>query len=167
MIDVIARSMPWKDAQLLSLWLWRCVNRTHTRGSELLARSSGRIAVAAVAYRAGPCLCDERQMIEHDLHAAKSRREYSLQFRLTLCEKAAWAKGGVCGGFKSASALPKSYDRSNRPAFGWLPAKQERLGVRPLATEFERAEIPVPLTTRHVRLGLDPETKLVEVRDAD
>src|SRR5262249_61700140 len=49
-----------------------------------LARSSGRSAVAAAAYRAGDCLVDERQGLEHDY----TRRSGVLHTQLVLPEGA-------------------------------------------------------------------------------
>ena len=49
-----------------------------------LARSSGRSAVAAAAYRSGDCLVDERQGLEHDY----TRRSGVLHTELVLPEGA-------------------------------------------------------------------------------
>jgi len=48
-----------------------------------------------------------------------------------------------------------------------LPSDQERFGVGSAAADLERAEILVPVTVGHFRTRLDPEAKLIEIRDAD
>ena len=54
-----------------------------------LARSSGRSAVAAAAYRAGDCLTDSRQGIQHDY----TRRSGVLHSELVLpVDAGAWTR---------------------------------------------------------------------------
>jgi hypothetical protein len=47
--------------------------------------------------------------------------------------------------------------RSEEGALRGLPAKQERLGIPPLAADLEGSEVFVPIAIRHFRFGLDPK----------
>lgn len=48
-----------------------------------------------------------------------------------------------------------------------LPSDQERFGVGSAAADLERAEILRPITVGNFRARLDPQAKLIEIRDAD
>lgn len=56
---------------------------------------------------------------------------------------------------------------SNRRALRRLSLNEEGLGIRPLTADLEGTEVLVPIAIRNVRSGLDPETKLVEIRYAN
>jgi hypothetical protein len=57
--------------------------------------------------------------------------------------------------------------RSQRNTIRSLAAKQERLGVRAVPADLERAEVPVPVAFWHDRIGFGPKSKLIEVFDTD
>ena len=52
-------------------------------------------------------------------------------------------------------------------ALGGLAAEQERLRKRSPAADLKRAEVLVPVSLGHLRPRLDPEAKLIKVREAD
>ena len=85
-----------------------------------LARSSGRSAVAAIAYRAGVCLRDERQGIEHDY----TRRHGVVHTELVLPEGAGeWSRAGL---WNAAEQVEKRKDA--RTAREWEVALPDELG---------------------------------------
>jgi len=96
-----------------------------------LARSSGRSAVAAAAYRAGACLCDDRQGIEHDY----TRRSGVLHSELVLPEGAgAWTRAEL---WNAAEKAEKRKD--GRTAREWevaLPTELTPDARRELAVRF-------------------------------
>ena len=98
-----------------------------------LARSSGRSAVAAAAYRSGDCLVDERQGIEHDY----TRRRGVIHAELVLPEGAgAWTRAEL---WNAAEKAEKRKDA--RTAREWEVALPEELGDeerRDLAVRFAR-----------------------------
>jgi hypothetical protein len=98
-----------------------------------LARSSGRSAVAAAAYRSGDCLVDERQGIEHDY----TRRRGVIHAELVLPEGAgAWTRAEL---WNAAEKAEKRKDA--RTAREWEVALPEELGYKErldLALRFAR-----------------------------
>lgn len=98
-----------------------------------LARSSGRSAVAAAAYRSGDCLVDERQGIEHDY----TRRRGVIHAELVLPEGAgAWTRAEL---WNAAEKAEKRKDA--RTAREWEVALPEELGDKDrqdLALRFAR-----------------------------
>ena len=96
-----------------------------------LARSSGRSAVAASAYRAGACLCDDRQGIEHDY----TRRSGVLHAELVLPEGAGvWTRAEL---WNAAEKAEKRKD--GRTAREWevaLPTELTADARRELAVRF-------------------------------
>jgi hypothetical protein len=87
-----------------------------------LARSSGRSAVAAAAYRSGDCLMDERQGIEHDY----TRRSGVLYNELVLPDGAgAWSRAEL---WNAAEKAEKRKDA--RTAREWEVALPEELSER-------------------------------------
>ena len=94
-----------------------------------LARSSGRSAVAAAAYRSGDCLVDERQGLEHDY----TRRSGVLHTELVLPEGAGqWSRAEL---WNAAEKAEKRKDA--RTAREWEVALPDELG------EAERRELAV------------------------
>jgi hypothetical protein len=94
-----------------------------------LARSSGRSAVAAAAYRSGDCLVDERQGLEHDY----TRRSGVLHTELVLPEGAGeWNRAEL---WNAAEKAEKRKDA--RTAREWELALPDELG------EAERRELAV------------------------
>jgi MobA/MobL family len=94
-----------------------------------LARSSGRSAVAAAAYRSGDCLVDERQGLEHDY----TRRSGVLHTELVLPEGAGeWSRAEL---WNAAEKAEKRKDA--RTAREWEVALPYELG------EAERRELAV------------------------
>ncbi|HEY6291041.1 MAG TPA: MobQ family relaxase [Terriglobia bacterium] len=94
-----------------------------------LARSSGRSAVAAAAYRSGDCLIDERQGLEHDY----TRRSGVLHTKLVLPEGAGqWTRAEL---WNAAEKAEKRKDA--RTAREWEVALPDELG------EDERRELAV------------------------
>lgn len=94
-----------------------------------LARSSGRSAVAAAAYRSGDCLVDERQGIEHDY----TRRSGILHTELVLPEGAGeWSRAEL---WNAAEKAEKRKDA--RTAREWEVALPGELG------DAERRELAV------------------------
>ncbi len=98
-----------------------------------LARSSGRSAVAAAAYRSGDCLVDERQGIEHDY----TRRRGVIHAELVLPEGAGtWTRAEL---WNAAEKAEKRKD--SRTAREWEVALPEELGDQErleLALRFAR-----------------------------
>ena len=98
-----------------------------------LARSSGRSAVAAAAYRSGDCLVDERQGLEHDY----TRRSGVLHSELVLPEGAGeWNRAEL---WNAAEKAEKRKDA--RTAREWEVALPDELGEaerRELAVRFAR-----------------------------
>jgi len=98
-----------------------------------LGRSSGRSAVAAAAYRAGACLKDERQGIEHDY----TRRHGVLHTELVLPEGAgAWSRAEL---WNAAEMVEKRKD--GRTAREWeiaLPDELDAGARQELAVRFAR-----------------------------
>ena len=98
-----------------------------------LARSSGRSAVAAAAYRSADRLLDERQGIEHD-YTRRSGVEYT---ELVLPESAgAWSRATL---WNAAEMAEKRKDA--RTAREWeiaLPAELGAAQRRELAVRFAR-----------------------------
>jgi hypothetical protein len=96
-----------------------------------LARSSGRSSVAAAAYRAGDCLTDERQGLEHDY----TRRSGVLHSELVLPAGAGeWTRAEL---WNSAELAEKRKD--GRTAREWevaLPAELGQNERRELAVRF-------------------------------
>ena len=96
-----------------------------------LARSSGRSAVAAAAYRSGDCLVDERQGIEHD-YTRRSGVEYT---ELVLPEGAGeWTRATL---WNAAEMAEKRKDA--RTAREWeiaLPAELSAAQRQELAVRF-------------------------------
>jgi hypothetical protein len=94
-----------------------------------LARSSGRSAVAAAAYRSGESLVDERQGLEHDY----TRRSGVLHSELVLPEGAGqWSRAAL---WNAAEQAEKRKDA--RTAREWEVALPDELG------EAERRELAV------------------------
>jgi ATP-dependent exoDNAse (exonuclease V) alpha subunit len=94
-----------------------------------IARSSGRSAVAAAAYRSGDCLVDERQGLEHDY----TRRSGVLHTELVLPEGAGeWSRAEL---WNAAEKTEKRKDA--RTAREWEVALPDELG------EAERRELAV------------------------
>ena len=94
-----------------------------------IARSSGRSAVAAAAYRSGDCLVDERQGLEHDY----TRRSGVLHTELVLPEGAGeWSRAEL---WNAAEKAEKRKDA--RTAREWEVALPDELG------EAERRELAV------------------------
>lgn len=94
-----------------------------------LARSSGRSAVAAAAYRSGDCLVDERQGLEHDY----TRRSGVIHTELVLPEGAGqWSRAEL---WNAAEKAEKRKDA--RTAREWEVALPNELG------ESERRELAV------------------------
>ena len=94
-----------------------------------LARTSGRSAVAAAAYRSGDCLVDERQGLEHDY----TRRSGVLHTELVLPEGAGeWSRAEL---WNAAEKAEKRKDA--RTAREWEVALPDELG------EAERRELAV------------------------
>ena len=54
-----------------------------------------------------------------------------------------------------------------RLTLGRLTAQEECLRTPPLAADFERAEVFVPVTLRDFRPRSDPQSKPIQIRDAD
>jgi hypothetical protein len=98
-----------------------------------LARSSGRSAVAAAAYRSGDRLVDERQGLEHDY----TRRSGVVHTELVLPEGAGeWSRAEL---WNAAEKAEKRKDA--RTAREWEVALPEELGAverRELAVRFAR-----------------------------
>jgi len=98
-----------------------------------LARSSGRSAVAAAAYRSGDCLVDERQGIEHDY----TRRRGVIHAELVLPEGVGtWTRAEL---WNAAEKAEKRKDA--RTAREWEVALPEELGDKErldLALRFAR-----------------------------
>ena len=98
-----------------------------------LARSSGRSAVAAAAYRSGDRLVDERQGIEHDY----TRRSGVVHTELVLPEGAGeWSRADL---WNAAEQAEKRKDA--RTAREWEVALPDELGEgerRELAVRFAR-----------------------------
>ncbi len=96
-----------------------------------LSRSSGRSSVAAAAYRAGDCLLDERQGIEHDY----TRRSGVLYSELVLPDDAGeWNRSEL---WNAAEEAEKRKD--GRTAREWEVALPDELSVeerRELAVSF-------------------------------
>jgi hypothetical protein len=95
-----------------------------------LSRSTGRSAVAAAAYRAGACLCDQRQGIQHDY----TRRSGVLHAELVLPEGAGpWSRDALWNAAEKAEK-----QKNSRTAREWevalpteLPAEaRQELAVR-------------------------------------
>lgn len=94
-----------------------------------LARSSGRSAVAAAAYRSGDCLVDERQGLEHDY----TRRSGVLHTQLVLPDGAGdWSRSEL---WNAAEKAEKRKD--GRTAREWEVALPDELD------EAERQELAV------------------------
>jgi hypothetical protein len=94
-----------------------------------LARSSGRSAVAAAAYRSGDCLVDERQGVEHDY----TRRSGVLHAELVLPEGSGeWSRAEL---WNAAEKAEKRKDA--RTAREWEVALPDELG------QAERRELAV------------------------
>src|SRR5258708_37124960 len=68
----------------------------------------------------------------------------------------AWGAHGPCKDWVSKS-----------DAVGSLAGKQEGLGVGAATADFEGTEVLVPIPFRHFRLGINPETKFIEVIETD
>jgi hypothetical protein len=98
-----------------------------------LARSSGRSAVAAAAYRCGDCLVDERQGLEHDY----TRRAGVVHTELVLPEGAGeWSRAEL---WNAAEQAEKRKDA--RTAREWevaLPDELSQEERRELAVRFAR-----------------------------
>ena len=98
-----------------------------------LARSSGRSAVAAAAYRAGACLVDERQGVEHDY----TRRRGVAHTELVLPEGAGdWTRAEL---WNAAEKAEKRKD--GRTAREWEIAMPDELDTgerQALAVRFAR-----------------------------
>jgi MobA/MobL family len=98
-----------------------------------LSRSTGRSAVAAAAYRAGACLRDERQGIQHDY----TRRPGVLHSELVVPEGAgAWTRAAL---WNAAERAEKQ--KNSRTAREWEVALPMELPVdaqRDLAVRFAR-----------------------------
>lgn len=98
-----------------------------------LARSSGRSAVAAAAYRSGDCLVDERQGLEHDY----TRRAGVVHTELVFPEGAGeWSRAEL---WNAAEQAEKRKDA--RTAREWEVALPDELGQeerRELAVRFAR-----------------------------
>lgn len=98
-----------------------------------LARSSGRSAVAAAAYRSGDRLVDERQGLEHDY----TRRSGVIATELVLPEGAgAWSRAEL---WNAAEQVEKRKDA--RTAREWeiaLPTELSAEERRQVAVEFAR-----------------------------
>jgi MobA/MobL family len=96
-----------------------------------LARSSGRSAVAAAAYRSGDCLTDERQGLEHDY----TRRSGVLHSELVLpADAGEWTRSEL---WNAAEQAEKRKD--GRTAREWevaLPDELSREERRQLAVSF-------------------------------
>ena len=98
-----------------------------------LSRSTGRSAVAAAAYRAGACLRDERQGIQHDY----TRRPGVLHAELVVPEGAgAWTRAAL---WNAAERAEKQ--KNSRTAREWeveLPMELPVDARRDLAVRFAR-----------------------------
>jgi hypothetical protein len=96
-----------------------------------LSRSTGRSAVAAAAYRAGACLCDQRQGIQHDY----TRRSGVVHAELVLPDGAgAWTRDAL---WNAAEKAEKRKD--SRTAREWevaLPAELIAEERQALAVRF-------------------------------
>jgi hypothetical protein len=121
-----------------------------------LSRSTGRSAVAAAAYRAGACLCDERQGLQHDY----TRRPGVLHAELVVPEGAsAWTRAALWNAAERAAK-----QKNSRTAREWEVALPMELPVDAqwdLAVRFARSLVTkygcaVDVTLHEPDRGSDP-----------
>ena len=113
-----------------------------------LARSSGRSAVAAAAYRSGDRLVDARQGLEHDY----TRRSGVVHSELVLPEGAGtWSRAEL---WNAAEQAEKRKDA--RTAREWEIALPSELSAE------ERAALGIPETLVRYSVGIEDVDDLIE-----
>jgi hypothetical protein len=66
-----------------------------------------------------------------------------------------------CAAFRASDSLLRLFP------FRSLPCKEKSLWVFALAAQFERAEVFVPESRRHVRFRLKPQPQAIEIINTD